>query len=344
MWRFGAFFLGAVLITAMVGTVGVWLVANALGLVSSPPLLRLASIAVLVLGALAIAAGGRAFRRVATRFGDLVEAASRIESGDYSVRVAERGPGEIRAVTRAFNAMSARLEATEMRRRTFLADVTHELRTPLSIIRGQAEAISDGVYPADPGHLAPILDATTTLERLVEDLGTLALSETGSLVLARESVDLAVLVNSTLTSLAATAEAAGVRLDEDIAADLPPVEADPARLSGVLRNLLANAIRYTPAHGSVRVTAQRSGDQVVVEVRDTGAGIAPELLPRVFERFVKGPGSIGSGLGLAIAHDIVQAHGGSIEAASQEGKGTTVRFTLPLTPSPLRGGSGEGVS
>jgi signal transduction histidine kinase len=343
MWRFGAFFLGAVLITAMVGTIGVWLVANALGLVSSAPLLRLVSIVVLAFGALAIATGGRAFRRLATRFGDLVEAASRIESGDYSVRVAERGSGDMRAVTRAFNAMSARLEATEARRRTFLADVTHELRTPLSIIRGQAEAIGDGVYPADPGHVAPILDATTTLERLVEDLGTLALSETGSLVLAREPVDLAVLVNATLASLAATAESAGISLDEEIAADLPPVEADPARLGGVLRNLLANAIRYTPAGGSVRITAQPSGDQVVVEVRDTGAGIAPELLPRVFERFVKGPGSTGSGLGLAIAQDIVQAHGGTIEATSQAGKGTTVRFTLPLTNSPLRGGSGEGV-
>jgi signal transduction histidine kinase len=335
MVRFGLFFLGAVLITAMVGTIGVWLVANALGLVSGPPLFRLASIAVLVLGAVAIASGGRAFRRVATRFGELVEAASRIESGDYTVRVAERGPGDIRAVGRAFNAMSARLEETETRRRTFLADVTHELRTPLSIIRGQAEAISDGVYPADPAHVAPILDATSTLERLVEDLGTLALSETGSLVLAREPVDLAVLVNASLTSLAGTAEAAGVRLDEDVAADLPTVEADPARLSGVLRNLLANAIRYTPAGGSVRVTAQRSADQVIIEVRDTGAGIAPELLPRVFQRFVKGPGSTGSGLGLAIAHDIVEAHGGTIEATSQGGKGTTIRFTLPIAPSSL---------
>jgi signal transduction histidine kinase len=318
MMRFGLFFLVAVLITAMVGTIGVWLVANALGLVSSPPLFRLASIAVLVLGALAIAGGGRALRRMATRFGDLVEAASRIESGDYTVRVAERGPGDIRAVGRAFNAMSARLE-----------------ETPLSIIRGQAEAISDGVYPADPTHLAPILDATSTLERLVEDLGTLALSETGSLVLAREPVDLAVLVNASLTSMAGTAEAAGIRLDEKVAADLPPVEADPARLSGVLRNLLANAIRYTPAGGSVRVTAQRSGDQVIIEVRDSGAGIAPELLPRVFQRFVKGPGSTGSGLGLAIAHDIVEAHGGTIEATSQEGKGTTISFTLPIAPSSL---------
>src|SRR5216684_6659158 len=141
-------------------------------LVSSPPLLRLASIAVLVLGALAIAAGGRAFRRVATRFGDLVEAASRIESGDYSVRVAERGPGDMHAVSRAFNAMSARLEATERRRRTFLADVTHELRTPLSIIRGQAEAIGDGVYPGDQGHVTPFLDAAATLETLVDALAT----------------------------------------------------------------------------------------------------------------------------------------------------------------------------
>src|SRR5207245_11368709 len=104
------------------------------------------------------ASGGRAIPRMATRFGELVEAASRIESGDYTVRVAERGPGDMRAVSRAFNAMSARLEATEARRRTFLADVTHELRTPLSIIRGQAEALGDGLYAADPGHVAPILD------------------------------------------------------------------------------------------------------------------------------------------------------------------------------------------
>jgi two-component system, OmpR family, sensor histidine kinase BaeS len=331
IWRFGAFFAGVVLVTAMVGTIGVWLVANSLGVISAPPALRLASIAVIVLGALAIAGAGRTFRRVATRFGDLVEAAGRIESGDYSVRLAERGPGEVRSLTRAFNAMSARLQVTDARRRSFLADVTHELRTPLSIIRGQAEAIGDGLYPADPAHVAPILEATRTLERLVEDLGTLALSETGSLVLAREPVDLAVLVNSTLASFSGSAEAAGVRLFGEIAGDVPLVLVDPARISGVLRNLLANAIRHTPAGGSVRVHAGRSGAEVVVEVRDTGSGISPDLLPRVFERFVKGPGSTGSGLGLAIARDVVQAHGGTIEAASQEGEGTTVRFTLPTS-------------
>jgi len=249
------------------------------------------------------------------------------------VRVQERGPREARSVARAFNAMTARLEATDSRRRSFLADVTHELRTPLSIIRGQAEAIADGVYPSDAIHVAPILEATRTLERLVDDLRTLALSETGSLVLAREPVDLAVLVNGGLDAFAASAESAGITLTEHVAADLPPIQLDPSRISGVLRNLLMNAIRHTPAGGTVAVTATRQGDQVTVEVRDTGRGIPPDLLPRIFDRFVKGPGSTGSGLGLAIARDIVQAHGGTIEATSQEGVGTTIRFTLPLGPT-----------
>jgi len=334
LWRFGAFFAAAVLVTAMVGTVGVWLVASAVGLISAPPALRLASVAVIVLGGLAILVAGRTFRRVATRFGDLVEAAGRIESGDYSVRLPERGPREVRSLTRAFNAMSARLEATDTRRRSFLADVTHEFRTPLSIIRGQAEAFADGVYLADAAHVAPILDATRTLARLVEDLGTLALSETGSLVLAREPVDLAVLVNSTVASFSPAAEAAGITLTGEVARDVPPVQVDPARLSGVLRNLITNALRHTPSGGSVHVSATRSEGLLTVEVRDTGDGIPPDLLPRVFDRFVKGPGSTGSGLGLAIARDLVQAHGGTIEATSQVGVGTTVRFTLPIAGQP----------
>jgi two-component system sensor histidine kinase BaeS len=340
IWRIGFFFVGVVLLTAMVGTVGVWLVASAVGLISAPPLLRLASIAVVGLGVVAMIGAGRVFRRMATRFGDLVQAATRIESGDYTVRLAERGPGEMRSVARAFNAMTARLEATDARRRSFLADVTHELRTPLSIVRGQTEAISEGVYPADATHLTPILEATTTLERLVEDLGTLALSETGSLVLAREAVDLPVLVNTTLASFAGSAATAGITMVEDVPAEMPPVVADPARISAVLRNLLANAIRYTPPGGSVRVHAEQLDDKVMVEVRDTGSGIAPDLLPHVFDRFVKGPGSSGSGLGLAIARDVVQAHGGTIDAYSStapspaggigEGSGTTIRFVLPI--------------
>jgi len=233
-------------------------------------------------------------------------------------------------VAGAFNAMSARLEATEARRRSFLADVTHELRTPLSVIRGQAEGIADGLYPGDAAHLAPILGATRTLETLVDDLRTLTLSESGSLVLERESVDLAVLVNETLESFRANAEAGGVQLREQVAETVPLVNADPARLRSILANLLANAVRYTPPGGTVTVRARPGPGLVEIEVADTGAGIPPELLPNVFERFARGPGSQGSGLGLAIARDLVVAHGGTIKAAESEpGLGTIFRFTIP---------------
>ena len=329
LWRIGCLLLGLILFVSMVATLGVWLAASALGLVGGGGAARVVAISVLVLAGAGIAAGARRLRGLATPMGDLVEAAHRIEGGDYSVRVAERGPPEMRSLVRALNAMSARLEATDARRRSFLAEVTHELRTPLAIIRGQGEAISDGVYAAEPAQITPILDATHSLEVLVEDLRTLALSETGGLTLSREPVDLAVLVNETLTSFNGAADAAGVTLSEDVAADVPPVDVDPARIRGVLGNLLTNAIRYTQRGGSVAVSARSSGQWVVVTVRDTGEGIPEELLPRVFDRFVKGRGSTGSGLGLAIARDVVVAHGGSIDVQSRVGTGTSVQFTLP---------------
>jgi two-component system sensor histidine kinase BaeS len=122
----------------------------------------------------------------------------------------------------------------------------------------------------------------------------------------------------------------GVRLIADLEPDLPAIDADPARIRGVLGNLLSNAIRYTPPGGTVTASGRRSGDRVALSVRDTGQGIPDELRPRIFERFVKGPGSPGSGLGLAIAKDVVSAHGGTIEASSDPGKGTEIRFTLPV--------------
>jgi two-component system, OmpR family, sensor histidine kinase BaeS len=330
VWRIGCLLVGLILFVSVVATVGVWLAASALGLVGGGPGVRFAAVSLLVLAGVGIAFGMRRLRGLATPMGDLVDAAHRIEAGDYSVRVAERGPPEMRSLVRALNAMSARLEATDARRRSFLAEVTHELRTPLAIIRGQAEGITDGVYAAGPAQIAPILDATHALEVLVEDLRTLSLSETGSLTLTREPVDLAVLVNETLASFHSAAETAGVTLTEDVAADVPPVEVDPARIRGVLGNLLTNAIRYTPHGGSVTVLGRSSGGHVTVTVVDTGEGIPEELLPRVFDRFVKGPRSTGSGLGLAIARDVVVAHGGSIDVQSRTGAGTTVQFTLPI--------------
>jgi two-component system, OmpR family, sensor histidine kinase BaeS len=330
MLRVAGFMLAAFLLIAVVLTSGVVLVGTAVGLIAAPPAVRLLAIAALVLLLFLVARGGRRFRRLAANVSELIDAAGRIEAGEYGVQVAERGPREVRAFARAFNAMSARLAATDRDRRAFVADLAHEFRTPLAIIRGQAEGIGDGVYPGDSQHVAPILDATASLETLVEALGTMMLADVGSLRLHREAVDVAVLVNSSLSAFQSMADAAQLRLAADVAADLPSIDADPARIRGVLANLLSNAIRYTPAGGLITVTARRVGDAVSITVRDTGQGIPQELRPRVFERFVKAPGSPGAGLGLAIARDIVLAHGGSIDLTSELGKGTEVRFTLPI--------------
>jgi two-component system sensor histidine kinase BaeS len=201
------------------------------------------------------------------------------------------------------------------------------------VIRGQAEGIADGVYAADEEHLSSIVDATRSLEVLVEDLRALALSETGSLVLNREPIEAAALAQDSVASFEAQAQAAGVTLSAHIDESLPLLDVDPVRMQSAIGNVLANAIRHTPAGGSVGLSVRLRGDRIEISVVDTGEGISPELLTRVFERFVKGPGSRGSGLGLAIAHDIVVAHGGSIDIDSAPGKGTTVRMSLPSSPT-----------
>jgi two-component system sensor histidine kinase BaeS len=325
----------AALLLAVLGVAGaaaVWLVASALGIVASGTFARLVSVAGLLLGGLALVAAVAAGRRLAAPAGRLVAASGRIEAGDLSVRVPVRGPAELRSLARAFNAMSSRLEATEARRRSVVAEVAHELRTPLSIIRGQAEAIADGVYTPGPERMVPILDAVRSLEVLVDDLTTLGLAEAGALRLRREPVDLAVLVHDTLETQRAAAGAAGLTLVADLTEAPASLEADPARLRGVLSNLVGNAVRHSARGGSVRVVVRPDGgDAPGVELRvvDDGEGIPAELLPHVLERFVKGEGSPGSGLGLAIVRDVVEAHGGSVEVASVQGEGTTVTLHLP---------------
>ncbi len=310
-------------------TVTVWLIGNVVGINGAGTSLRLGSLALLVVVYLVLRRGGRVFRGLARPVGELVDAASQIEAGDFTVRVKERGPQEVRQVSRAFNEMAEQLQATDARRRAFLADVSHELRTPLSVIRGRAEGIMDGVYPGDAEHVGPVLEAARTLERLIEDLRTLALADAGGLTLHREPVDIGVLVRETMATFDGAAADRGVQLDANVAADLPVVQADPGRIQSVLSNLITNAIRHTRSGGSVRVSVGRAAGTVDVSVSDTGAGIAPDLLPNIFERFVKGSSSSGSGLGLAIARDLVVAHGGRIEAKSQPGSGTTIRFSLP---------------
>jgi two-component system sensor histidine kinase BaeS len=331
MRRVGCALALLLLVLGVAGTAAVWLVASALGVVGSGTFARLISVAALLLGVLALVAAVAAGRRLAAPADRLVAAAGQVEAGDLGVRVPVRGPAELRSLARAFNSMSGRLEATEARRRSVVAEVAHELRTPLSIIRGQAEAIADGVYAPGPERMIPILDAVRSLEVLVDDLTTLGLAEAGALRLRREPVDLAVLVHDTLEAHRAAAEAAGVALTSDLSAALTPLEADPARLRGVLSNLVSNALRHTSRGGSVRVLAGPVAEPPGVELRvvDDGEGIAPELLPHVLDRFVKGEGSPGSGLGLAIVRDVVEAHGGSVTVASVRGEGTTVTLRLP---------------
>jgi len=335
MRRLGCLFFLVFLFVVALVTLVAWTVLTALGVVFATEPARLIAIAGLVLGIVGLIGIGRGLRRIAAPVGDLIDAVGRIEAGDYTVRVPERGPREVRSLGRAVNAMTARLSASDTRRRTFLADVTHELRTPLTVIRGQVEGMIDGVYPADAEHLEPILNETRVLERLVEDLRTLSLAESGSLSLAREPVDVAELIGDVAGAFEPSATAGGVELRVEVATDLPAAMIDPLRIRGVLVNLLANALRHTPAGGVITIAAAgavpRAGDgpAVRIEVRDTGTGIPPELLSTVFDRFVKDVDSRGSGLGLAIAKTIVEAHGGSIDVSSSPGQGTSFTLVLP---------------
>jgi two-component system sensor histidine kinase BaeS len=305
------------LLLGLAGTAAVWLVASALGIVSTGIFARLVSVAALVLGGLALAGAVLATRRLTAPAERLVEASRQIEAGDFSARVPVRGPADLRTLARAFNAMSSRLAATEERRRSVVAEVAHELRTPLSIIRGQAEAISDGVYPADPTRMEPILDAVGSLEVLVDDLATLGVAE---------------LVHDTVEAHAAAAAERGVTLVADVDPATAPADADPARLRSVLANLVSNALRHTHPPGSVRIVATMAADAQTVELQvvDVGEGISPDLLPHVLDRFVKSAESSGSGLGLAIVRDIVEAHGGTVAVSSTQGTGTTVTVRLPV--------------
>jgi two-component system OmpR family sensor kinase/two-component system sensor histidine kinase BaeS len=321
------FFVGTVVLSIGAATFLFWTLANALGASDIAGGVARGIALLLVLAVIFAAAGS--LRRLARPVGDVIDAVGRVADGDLSTRVTVRGPREGRALARAFNAMATRLEAGEEVRRRLLADVSHELRTPLSVVQGNLEALVDGVHPADEEHLVAILDETKVLSRLVEDLRTLSLAESGALALHREAVDIAALVRDTVASFSARADLAGVRLGAETGGELPQIDADPVRAREILSNLVANALRYTPRDGRITVAVRADDPGVAIEVRDTGAGIAPEQLERIFDRFYKSPESRGAGLGLAIAKQLVEAHGGQISATSVVGEGTTIRFTLP---------------
>jgi two-component system sensor histidine kinase BaeS len=226
------------------------------------------------------------------------------------------------AFRRALRPVTGAFAEQDRLRRQLMADVAHELRTPLSILQGRIEGLLDGVYPRDETHLAELLDETRHLARLVEDLGTLAHAEAGALELRKEAVDLGDLIRDLAAALPRP-------IAVEVPTDLPAIAADPVRIRQVLLNLLANALHHTPAQGVIAVEVEARPQRMLIRVRDSGSGIAPEDLPRLFERFQKGSDSRGSGLGLPIARKLVLAHGGDIGVESAPGQGTEVTVALP---------------
>ena len=262
-----------------------------------------------------------------------------VAEGDLSVRVPENNSDMFSDLSLRFNKMIAELERAEQQRRNLTADIAHELRTPLHIIQGNLEGVLDGVYQPTPEHINNTLDETRLLTRLVNDLQTLSLAETGQLPLHPTRFLLADLIQDLTSSFSSQAASLGIDLKTNIANPNQELTADYDRLNQVVSNLISNALRHTPKGGKIFIetgTASSVERSVRITVKDTGAGIASEDLPFIFDRFWRGDKSRSerthSGLGLAITKQLIHAHGGTIEAQSDglPGKGTTFTIELPV--------------
>ena len=274
-------------------------------------------------------------RRVSHPVRRLTEASRRLADGKLDVRVPAHGGSELARLSASFNAMAEALQRSEERQRRLVADVAHEMRTPLSNLRGYLEGLSDGVVEPSRDLFVSLHEETLLQRRILDDLQVLALAETGDLGYLRSATDLADLAATTATTHRVTAAEAGVALTVDTPAPVW-VNGDQDRLRQVLGNLLTNAVRYTDRDGHVLVRVRAEAGEAVVTVQDTGVGIAPGDVPRVFDRFWRADparqrATGGTGLGLTIAHRIVTDHGGRIEVASRAHVGTTFTVHLPLT-------------
>jgi signal transduction histidine kinase len=264
---------------------------------------------------------------------DMAAAALRLERGDYATRVHVSSLDEVGQLAAAFNRMSAELEDLERSRRDLVANVSHELKTPITAIRAHLENLADGVEEADPRTFQVMLAQTERLTRLVDQLLDLSRLESGEVPFQREVVAVAPLVARVISEITIGRAISDVRLEANVR-DEVAAEADPERIHQVLFNLVDNAVRFTPPGGEIRITARQQDGRVQVRVADTGVGIAAEHLPRVFERFYRVDASRsrddgGTGIGLAIARSIVEGHGGRIVAESDPGHGSTFTFDLP---------------
>ncbi|MEU0564026.1 ATP-binding protein [Nonomuraea sp. NPDC005983] len=296
------------------------------------PLPSIAGAALLVL-VLTVGVSVMAARHLVKPVNALTHATRRMRDGDGSARVAVRTTREISELATAFNEMSEHLQRMEEQRKAMVSDVSHELRTPLSNLRGWLEAAQDGVAELDPALIASLVEEILLLQHIVDDLQELALADAGKLRLHVEPVDLGDLLDQVTTAHRGRAEAAGLTLTTAIIDD-PSLTADPVRLRQAIGNLVTNSLRYTPRGGHITLGARQEGNQVVIEVTDTGIGIRAEDLPHVFDRFWRAEKSRnrrtgGSGLGLAIVRNLAEAHGGTATVTSVPGVRTTFTLRLP---------------
>lgn len=265
----------------------------------------------------------------------LITAARQLAAGDLTHRVDVKGMDELAELGRTFNDMADSLHQSEQRRREMTADIAHELRSPLAVQRAHLEALQDGIYPLTIENLQPVLDQSALLERLVEDLRTLALADAGELKLVKIEVNLKELLEGILEQFKATAENRSVTLSLSVDQNACLiVHADPDRLAQVMNNLLTNAIRHSPNEGNVQLRLTCEPGFAVISVQDSGSGIPNEALPLIFDRFYRADQARsrdkgGFGLGLAIARQLVLAHGGFIEAANSSQGGAVLTLKLP---------------
>jgi two-component system sensor histidine kinase BaeS len=293
-----------------------------------------ASLVITLAAGVTVLAGRRLVRPIHA----LTGAAHQMAKGERSARVPVRGRDEVARLGTAFNAMADSIAEAERQRKAMVSDVAHELRTPLANLRGYLEGAEDGVVPFDAELIGSLQEETTLLQRLIDDLQDLALADAGRLRLHREDIDAADIARQVVAAQTSQANEAGLHLTLD-EADAAAVNADPMRIRQALSNLVSNAVQYTPAGGSIVVSVDTSGDVVTLAVRDTGAGIAAEHLPHLFDRFYRAESSRsrstgGSGLGLAITKHLVDAHGGTLEVTSAVGRGSTFSIRLPRSTGP----------
>jgi signal transduction histidine kinase len=293
-------------------------------------------LASIIAGAVAVVISLFVSRRLTGPLASMTQAAQAMARGNLAQRVQVGADDEVGRLAEAFNTMAASVARSEQLRRELVADVAHELRTPIAVLRADLEAVQDGVYQPTAERVAALREEVDLLARLVADLQELSLAEAGQLALQRQPADLGQLCRQVVAAMQPQATSQGVILAVAQAALSATSLVDTDRIGQVLRNVVGNALRYTPAGGSVTLDCQANGKMAILTVRDTGAGIAADDLPHIFDRFYRGEKSRsraggGAGLGLAIVKQLVEAHGGQVWAESTPGNGAAFHISLPLS-------------